>query len=136
LNRKIETKGGHRSMAKKAATTAPEATDESEAQEEEGPRGMTTREVAEMLGTTPQKLRRVLRSEEFQNDKAYTRYALTDEDVEKLRAALAAGAGSRKTKKSAEEGEADEAPAELDALEEGDDEEEADELDLDEDEEE
>jgi ABC-type phosphate/phosphonate transport system substrate-binding protein len=127
-------------MAKAATATkeAPEAVEEETvvAETEEGPKGMTTREAAELLGTTPQKLRRVLRSEEFQNDKAYTRYALDDETIERLKAALAAGAGTRKSKKSAEEGEADSAPEELDAeLTESDDEEEVDELDLDEDDE-
>lgn len=132
-------------MAKAAQATKP-ADDEVEVvvtegeQEaaEEGPKGMTTREAADMLGTTPQKLRRILRTEEFSNDHAYTRYALTEEDVEKLKAAIAAGAGTRKSsKKSAEEGEADSAPEELDAeLTEEDDEEEVSELDLDEDEDE
>jgi ABC-type phosphate/phosphonate transport system substrate-binding protein len=133
-------------MAKQAANTKPAPQDDPEVEvvvddetpEAEGPKGMTTREVADMLGTTPQKLRRILRSEEFQNDHAYTRYALTDEDIEKLKAAIAAGAGTRKSsKKAAEEGEADQAPEELDAdlTESDDDEEEVDELDLDEDDE-
>ena len=63
----------------------------------EEPEGYTTKEVGEMLGIAPVKLRRILRTDDFTNDKEYTRYRLTDEDVERLKAAIAAGATKKTT---------------------------------------
>src|SRR4051812_5024842 len=113
-------------MAKKAATVVEEvpAKAAEATEEDQGPKGMNTREAAEMLGVTPQKPRRILRSPDFQNDKAYTRYDLDDETIEKLKAAIAAGADGRTSRKKKDEASEEDAPSELDALEEGDEDEE------------
>lgn len=100
--------------------------------------GKSTREAAEALGITPVRLRRILRTDDFMNDGGYTRYDLSDEIIERVRAVLAAGAEEkpkrgRKSKAASVEDAADEATAELDDL--GEDEDDED-IDLEEDEEE
>jgi hypothetical protein len=88
---------------------------------------MTTKEAAEKLGVTPVRLRRILRSDDFVNDHAYTRYAITDEQFTQLQAAVAAGAQGekkgRKPKKAAPvEDSAEEVSEELSELDEDDEE--------------
>jgi hypothetical protein len=62
----------------------------------EEPEGLTTKEAGEILGIAPVKLRRILRTDDYFNDKGYTRYRLSDEDIERLRASIAAGTAEKK----------------------------------------
>ena len=100
------------------------------------PPGKNTKEVAAELGITPVKLRRILRTDDFVNDKEYTRYFLDDETIDRLKAAIAAGAGEKKTRgrkpKATAEAEAAEITEELEELESDEEED----LDFEEDEEE
>jgi hypothetical protein len=104
--------------------------------------GKTSKEVANELGITPVKLRRILRTDDFFNDSGYTRYFLSDEDIERLKAAIAAGAerkaaAPRKTKKGkGQEVAAAEVANDLEDLEDLGDEDEAEEVDLDDEDEE
>lgn len=131
-------------MAKAAKATAeaeapaPKKGRKAKAAAEELPAGLTTREAAEQLGITPVKLRRILRTDDFQNDKSYTRYRLDEATMEQLKAAIAAGnTGEKKPRKSkkaaAVEDTAEEVSEELAELDE--EEEEVAELDFDDEEE-
>lgn len=112
--------------SKKAAKAQPERV------------GKTTKEVAAELGVTPVRLRRLLRSGDFYPDQDYTRYDLTPDVVERLKAALAAGAtGARKSTSKKAKGKkqaaAEEVSGELEELDDlGDDD--SDEVDIDTDE--
>lgn len=130
-------------MAKAATPEAP--TKKTKAAKEEAPAkpervGMTTREAADKLGVTPVRLRRLLRTDDFVNDGAYTRYDITDEVFAQLQASLAAGAANpkprgRKKAAAAVEDSAEEVTEELNELE-SDEDEEVETLDLEDDEEE
>lgn len=127
-------------MAKAKAATAEAPAKAKKAKAEKPARvGLTTKEVAEELGITPVKLRRILRTDDFVNDHSYTRYDLTPDVVERLAAAVAAGntgekkPRGRKAKKAQVEDQAEEVAEELAELEE---EEDVAELELDEEDEE
>ena len=105
-------------MAKAATAEAPaEATPEA-------PAGFTTKQVAEQLNLTPVHLRRILRSMDQFNDKTYTRYNLSQEQVDAIKAAVAAQASTprkpRGKKAAATENSAEEVAGELSTLEDGD----------------
>lgn len=94
--------------------------------------GMDTKTLAERLGTTPVKLRRFLRSEDGgHNDKTYTRYDFTDEEVARIteawgKAQTAAKAPRAKKSDSSGEDAAEEVGEELADLEDSDDDEDVD----------
>lgn len=124
-----------------AEAAAPKRTRKKAAKAQPERKGKNTREVAEELGTTPTKLRRMLRSNDFFNDKDYTRYDLTEEDIARLKAAIEAGAtgrpkkaaGPKKSRSKKAQVAAEEVTAELEELDDlaEDDEVELDEVDLD-----
>jgi phage antirepressor YoqD-like protein len=100
--------------------------------------GMSTKDAAALLDITPQRLRRILRSEDGgYQDGDYTRYDLTEADIERIRGLIQAGTAEKRTRKAKATAEGEEATAaeevteELANLEEDDEEEE--ELDLGED---
>ena len=101
-------------MAKAATATAEpteaQATEEApakKAKKEQPERvGLTTKEAAAQLGIAPVKLRRILRTMEAFSDGTYTRYDLTDENIEAVRQSMVTNADSgtkrgRKGKKNA-----------------------------------
>lgn len=83
------------------------------------PEGKTTKEVAEELGITPVRLRRILRTDDFYNDHIYSRYYLSEEVIERLKEAIASGAAEKKPRgrKKVESQEVEEISEELEELE-------------------
>lgn len=60
--------------------------------------GKNTKEAAEELGITPVRLRRILRTDDFMNDGGYTKYDLSDEIIERVKAILASEQEGRKSR--------------------------------------
>jgi hypothetical protein len=141
---KKKSGNGTTAVAEKPAEEAPAETTTKKAKKEQPQRvGLSTKEAAALLGVTPVRLRRILRTADYANDGAYTRYDLDDATIERLRASIAAGADGatrkpRMGKKNAEVQEEAEdveaATAELEADDE--EEEELEDLDLEDDEDE
>lgn len=63
--------------------------------------GKSTKDVAAMFNITPVRLRRTLRAMDQFADNSYTRYDLTDEQIELIKTALAAGAAATQERKEA-----------------------------------
>lgn len=127
-------------VADEAQTEATEEKANKKAKKEQPERvGVTTKEAAATLGITPVKLRRILRAMEAFNDKTYTRYDLTEANLDEVKAFMAANADSgtkrgRKGKKNApEEADAENVEEVMADLENSDDED-LESLDLDDDE--
>jgi hypothetical protein len=133
----VETAGGSEAEAAK-----PKRKKAKQKKEQPVRQGMTTKEAAAALDITPQRLRRILRSEDggFQ-DNDYTRYDLTPDTIERIRNLIQSGAAEKRTRKEKKtKGEAtdettEEVAEELASLEDDADADEDEELDLGEEEE-
>jgi hypothetical protein len=91
--------------------------------------GKSTKDVAAMFNITPVRLRRILRAMDQFSDNAYTRYDLTDEQIEAIKAAIASNATASEEKRAAKakakaegakDGASEDAGEELDDLEDAD----------------
>lgn len=138
-----KNKGGNTAVAEPETATAVEEAPKAKKAKKEQPErvGMSTKEAAALLGVTPVKLRRILRTTDFADDKEYTRYDLDDATIERLRAAIAAGAdGTRKPRKGKKNAEVQEDAEDVESavaeLEDSSDEEDLEDLDLEDDEDE
>jgi len=86
-------------LAEASEAEAPKKSKKAKAAKPER-QGLSTKDAAAQLGITPVRLRRILRSEDGGHaDKEYTRYDLTQEEVDHIRELLQAGATAKAEKK-------------------------------------